>query len=608
METATATAVLCIAIGGIAAQWLAWKLRLPAIVLLFLTGLAVGPGLQLMHPSSALGAPLRAMIGLAVAIVVFEGGLALDFRELRAAGEGVLRLTAIALPINWILGTLAAHFATGMGWSAAGLFGAITVVTGPTVVLPLLRHTRLQRRAGAFLKWEAIVNDPIGAILASLVLEMLVANARESAARLAFETAGGLLLAAALGIGAALLVRWSFLRDQVPELLKTPLLLTLALGVYALSNLAMADAGLMASTIFGVALANLRVPGLSELRRFKEALVVLLVSALFITLTADLDRGVLARLSWPVLLLTALMLLAVRPLAIFAATYRSGLTPQERILAAWIAPRGIVAAAVAGVAGLRLQSAGYTGAEQVMPSVFALIAATMVLHGFSLAPVARRLGLTIGHAPGLAIVGASDWTTHMAQVLDEAEVPVLLIDAYPGALDRARALGIAVLQAELLSDQGLEELEGRPVDYLIATTPDEIYNGLVCARIAPEIGRERVFQLAPRGGHIDRHVGISRDWRGKPLGARPLDFRTFERRYARGWRFHVVEVGEAATAEAELPGKEVGLLTIRRGGALVIESTEAPESGVTAGDRRLVFTAPALMTGTVSLAAAEAAG
>ena len=174
METGVAIAILCIAGAGVASQWLAWRFRLPAIVLLFGVGLVAGPGLQLIHPSAVAGPALKPLVGLAVAIVVFEGGLSLNFRDLKAAGEGVLRLTAIALPINWILAALASHWIAGLGWGVAILFGSITVVTGPTVVLPLLRHVRLRRRAAAFLRWEAIVNDPIGAILAALTFDGLI--------------------------------------------------------------------------------------------------------------------------------------------------------------------------------------------------------------------------------------------------------------------------------------------------------------------------------------------------------------------------------------------------------------------------------------------------
>jgi Sodium/hydrogen exchanger family/TrkA-N domain len=329
------------------------------------------------------------------------------------------------------------------------------------------------------------------------------------------------------------------------------------------------------------------------LRRFKESLVILLVSGLFIVLTADLNRGMLAHLSWPIFRLTLLMLFVVRPAAIFIATWRSRLTAQERILSAWIAPRGIVAAAVAGVVGLRLESAGYPSGRLVMPSVFAVIAATMVFHGFTLRPLARRLKLTLSDEPGVAIIGASDWSTDMAAVLAQAGVPVLLVDIYPGALDEARQLKLPVLQAEILSEQGGEELDGRAVDYIVATTPDDIYNGLVCARLAPELGIQHVFQLAPERGRLDMRRGLSRESRGKVLGEPSWNFRLFEERYQDGWRFAVMTLEDDAAPIAE-DDTDLLLLTIRKHGHLIFPSVEDdahPAPG--AGDRLLMFRASA---------------
>ncbi|HET9146677.1 MAG TPA: cation:proton antiporter [Acetobacteraceae bacterium] len=589
MTDAVAIAVLCIAVAGMAAQWLAWKIRLPAIVLLFVVGLVFGPALHVLQPARDFGPALPALVGLAVAIVVFEGGLGLDFRELRTAGEGVLRLTTFALPVSFALATLAARLLTGMGWGSAALYGAITVVTGPTVILPMLRQTRLNRRSASFLKWEAIVNDPIGAILSAIVLSVLVAEGRAGRS-LPVELVSGLAVAIVLGIGAALLVRLLFIRDQMPEVLKTPVLLALALGVYAVSNVFMDEAGLAAATIFGMSLANLRIPGLAELARFKEALVVLLVSALFVVLTASLQRSVFSHVSWPLLLLTLAMLFVVRPLSIFLATLGTGLTWQERVMSGWIAPRGIVAAAVAGIASTQLMGAHVQGAELVMPAVFALIAATMVLHGFTAAPLARRLGLTLGDAPGLAILGASPWSTDMATTLSQAGVSVLLIDTFPGALDGARKRNLPVLQVEILSEHGAEELANQRVDYLFAATQNDVYNSMVCIRLAPELGRRRVFQLAPGDGEIDNWIGLSREWRGEAVGDPPLDFVTFRHHYRQGWRFSITELEEAEGKAG--PEGAVTLAIIRPGGGLVFTSAEENAGNPGAGDKVLIFAPP----------------
>jgi hypothetical protein len=359
------------------------------------------------------------------------------------------------------------------------------------------------------------------------------------------------------------------------------------MGVYVLGNLGVSEAGLIASTVFGMLLANLKVPGIAELRRFKESLVVLIVSVLFITLAANLDRHVLTQLSWALIGLTTVMLILVRPAAIALATLRTGLTWQERAITGWIAPRGIVAAAVAGVAGLRMQEAGVEGASLVMPAVFALITATVILHGFSLGPLARLLKLRLGTNPGLAIVGASDWSTDLAARLHDAGVSVLLVDTYPGALAPARRLGLPLLQAELLSEHGEEALESRSIDWVLAATPNDIYNGLVCARLGGELGRERVFQTGPTGG-LDPHRWVSRDWRGKVLGVPPWEASALSSRYAAGWRFAVVTVEE----DGVVPDGRVPLIYVRNGTLTLLSVEDEAMPRAEAGDKAVVFGEP----------------
>lgn len=592
MEHGLATAVLCIVGGGIAAQVLAARLRIPAIVLLLALGFLGGPVFGLLHPSRDFGENLRPLIGLAVAIVVFEGGLALDFRELRASGEGILRLTAFALPVNFVLGAVAAHLIGGMLWGPSAVFGAILVVTGPTVILPLLRHARLARRSAAFLKWEAIVNDPVGAILTAVVIEILVGvphGAGETpAVALALHLAEGVVVAGGLGVGFAVAVAWAFRRDLVPETLKTPVLLALALVAYVVPNLLMHEAGLIGATVFGIVLANRHVPGLGELRRFKEALVVLLVSCLFVVLTADLDLGVLGKLSLPILSLTVAVLFVVRPAAIWLATLGSDLSRRERLFVGWIGPRGIVAAAVAGLAGPRLSDAGYAGGDLIQPTVFAVIVATVILHGFSLGPLARRLGLsTATEVQRIAVVGASPWASDMVITLHRAGVPVVLVDTYPGALHAARDAGVPTMQAELLSRHAEEGLADHPPDHLLAVTRDGLYNALVCTRLAPEIGRERVYQLAPSADHLlHEDTGVSRDTRGKILGDGKFDFDALAGRHEAGWRFDVVP------ADAGTQPYVNALLIIKTNGAIEFLSVDNERAAPDEGDRKLILTAP----------------
>ena len=597
MENATAIAVLCIVFGGFASQWIAWRLGVPAIVLLLGVGLAVGPGLQLVDPSQAFGETLQPLIGLAVAIVLFEGGLALNYRELREAGSGIRRLTLVAVPLSLGLGTLAGYVIADMSLGVAVLFGSILIVTGPTVIIPLLRQARLKPRPASFLKWEGIVNDPIGAVLAAVALEVLVLrqHAEDEYSGFWGGLVAGLAIAVALGVGSAWVTRWSFRRDAVPEVLKSPMLLSLVLTIYVLSNVVMPESGLVAVTVFGVVLANMGVAGLGDLTRIKEALVILIVSALFIVLASDLDAEVLARLSLPLLAVTAAVVFLVRPAAIMLATIGSGMTLQERILVSWIGPRGIVAAAVAGLASIKLSAEAYPSSELLQPAVFAVITATVLLHGFTLRPLARRLNLISQVRPSIAIIGASPWSIDLARALHDVDVPATLVDIHAEPLKDARSAGIKVLRVDALAEKGGETLERHPHDYILAATPDEIYNALLCAHMAPEVGRERVLQIAAGDGRLlDKRRGLSRDIRGKIWADADLDYSGFEERHEAGWRFRSVAVEEDVEPD-DLPRSPsvVPAVIVRADGSLSLVSPEGTSgASVVRGDSVIAFLAP----------------
>ena len=581
---------------GMLAQWVAWRFRLPAIVLLFTMGLLFGPGLGILHPSETMGWVFRPLVSLLVAIVVFEGGMALDIRQLREAGEAVARLTMLALPINWVLGSLAAHYVAHLEWGTAMLFGAIIVVTGPTVVLPLLRSAKLQPRVAAFLRWEAIVNDPLGAILAAVVLQLMLLHVDLHTGVFFTHTLPDLLAAATESISAgilpAYLIRYLFTRDMMPEILKTPVLISMALLIFTACNLEMEGAGLVAVTIFGMALTNLHIPGVAELRRIKESMVVLVVSVLFILLTADLHRDVLKHLSIPILMLTLVVLFVVRPVGIFFSTLGTSMPWKERLFVGWIAPRGIVAAAVAGAAGIRLKETGYQSADLIMPAVFAVIAVTMILHGFSLRPIARALKLTLSNDPAIAILGASGWSVDLAACLHREGIPVLLVDNRSSALMPAAQMDIPVLRTELLSQHGQEALEERPADYLIATTGDGIYNGMICGHLAPAMGRERVFQISPGVARLDFYHGLSRDSRGKVLGEPAWNYTLFDTLFEQGWRFTSRVATEANADSFGTDDNRLDILVSRRT-AILIRSAEDPTTVMPmAGDLMISMVPP----------------
>lgn len=587
--------IVLIAALGIAAQWLAWRLQWPAIVLLCLFGVLAGPVSGWIVPSRDLGGIVEPVIRLCVAVILFDGGLSLRWHELKDAKKGVRRLMFPALPLSWVLGTLAARYIGGLDWAVALVFGAIIVVTGPTVILPLLRQAGLRRRPASYLKWEGIINDPLGALLAVLVFQYFAFSGQNGSVQLLLSLALGFVVAAALGAGGAVLLARFFNRGWVPEYLKPPVLLVLIFVVYGAANAVHAESGLLATTVMGVVLANIRLSDIEELRRFKEYLTTLLVSVVFILITSDLRPETLTYLNWRTLALIAGILFLVRPLAVGLSTIGSDMTWQERTLVGWIAPRGIVAAAVAGVFGPALVSAGYENAEVLVPLVFSLIIATVVLHGFSLGWLARRLGLAAVERHGLMIVGATPWSVELARALKELGVHVLISESSWRRLRSARLGGIDYFYGEILSNVAEAQLDLSEIGYLLAATDNDAYNTLVCTRFVPVFGRDHVYQL--QSGQDNDSKQLTETLGGRELANREAHYELLQQRYYQGWRFQKTPITESFSAEdykARMGGDAMPFLLIRASRALVLRhagKTLKPEPG----DTMIAFVSPEAM-------------
>jgi NhaP-type Na+/H+ or K+/H+ antiporter len=574
---------------GIGAQWLGWRLQIPAIVLLSLCGLLIGPVLGILRPSEALGDVYQPLVKLAVAAILFEGGLSLRFSELKQATAGVNRLITISVVLVLALSAAAAHGIAGLAWPVALIFGAITIVTGPTVILPLLRQARLKRRPASYLKWEGIVNDPVGAVLVVVIFDYFVGADAGVLDDTLLHLASGVGSALVLGgLGGWLLGR-AFLGGQVPEYLKGPVALAAALGVYALSNLVLEEAGLIAATLMGVVLGNMNLPSIGELRRFKEYIAVLLVSGVFLLLTADLDPRIMLALDWRSGALIAAVILLVRPLAVWISTIGAGMSWQERTLVGWIAPRGVVAAAVAGVFGPALAERGFAGAELLLPLVFALILTTVVLHGFSLGWLSHRLDLSAQRRGGLLISGGTAWSSGLAAALHKQEVPVMVADNAWHRLRRARAAGVPVYFGELLSEHTENALELGAYASLLAAGNNDAYNALVCAHFAPELGRQQVFQLAPY--EVAEQRRLSSGARGRIAISEEIQYEDLQQHWYQGWGFHTSKLTEAFGVEDlrhALPTQAIPILVIdARANVRLIEAGRPLKAE--AGDRVLWF-------------------
>ena len=574
-------AVVIAAVGvlGIGAQWVAWRTGKPAIVLMLLAGFLAGPVLAYFAPGLALdprgtfGDLLEPMVAVGVALILFEGGLSLDFRELRHSGEAVGRLATLGVIFGWAFGSAAGYYIAGLQLPVAVLFGGILVVTGPTVVIPLLRQSAVKTRPASILKWEAIVNDPTGALCAVIAYEYFRKVAESPSASL-IEVVPPMIIAAVLagliGYFAARIIAYAFPRGLVPEYLKVPVLFTVVIGVFVISNLIEHEAGLVAVTVMGVALANMNVSSLRSIHPFKENIAVLLVSGIFILLSSSLRMEDLVYLgtTWRFGAFLLALLFLVRPATVLISLLGSSVPWNERLFLAWIAPRGIVLVAISGLFALRLGELGFTGGELLIGLSFAVVVATVVAHGFTIDLVAKLLGVKGATRPGLLIVGSNRWTIALAKQLQGLEAPVMIVDSSWQRLKEARKQGVPTYHGEILNEATEHNLDLTPFQSLLAATDNEAYNALVCNEFAHEIGRDKVYQLGEDADEED-HRSLPESLRGRAVFSAGHGVEDVQRLEAQGWTFRKTKLSEKFDFEdalAKLPEGTERLLVIREGG------------------------------------------
>jgi NhaP-type Na+/H+ or K+/H+ antiporter len=482
---------------GIASQWAAWRFKLPAIVVMSIVGLLAGPILGLINPEEVFGELYEPLISMAVAIILFEGSLNLDFREVRGLGKPVFRIVTIGAFLAWILGSLGAHYVAGLSWAVAFVIGGLFIVTGPTVILPLLRQSKLKPRPAAILKWEGIIVDPFGALLAVFAFEIINFLISEDATILklvSFFAAS--LFAILLGWALGRFTGFLFEKGHVPEFLKSPVVFALVLAGFSVSDQITHETGLLAVTAMGMTLANMHIASISDMRHFKENISVLLTSTIFVMLTASLTVDTLLEIfDWQIIGFVLLMLFIVRPLSIWLSTIGTDLSKREKILVGWIAPRGIVALTVSSYFASVLLDKGFKDASILTSLTFALVFATVCAHGFSIKWLASKLKLANDEHPGVILVGGSAFSTEFAKALRELKIPTLIADSSWQRLYSARKAGLPFYSGEILSEKTEYRLDMTPYDYMIAATELDSYNALVCTSFISEFGRNNLYQL-----------------------------------------------------------------------------------------------------------------
>ena len=511
---------------GIIAQWSSWRLKIPSILLLlaFGFGLSITTGVKI---DDYIGEEtLLSIVGIFVAIILFEGGMTLKLSELKEAGTPVIRLCTFTVLIGFILTFLVMYYGLNYAWQISALVASILTVTGPTVVGPLLRVVQPSKKISSVVKWEGIVVDPIGAILALLVYEVATLGWSNDAQ-------GTYLLIFLKLIGAGVVfpyilakfIIFLLKRHLIPDFLHSVFLLAMVAGSFAAADQIQKEAGLITVTVLGMVLSNQNAVSVRHIIEFKENLQVLIISLLFILLSGRIDMVEMKEVLVPGLILLGALILFIRPLSVFGAMlFSDTLGLRERAFISFLAPRGIVAAAVISVFALEFEHAAEAGklpyaiaeqAHQLVPLIFLIIIGTVTIYGLLALPLAKKLGVTAGRSDGVLFAGADSWIVEVAGALAKDGHAVLLMDTKYEKIAEAKLAGVPAMRANILSEYAEHEVDLGGIGQLVAATPNDEINSLASIEYVHNFGRKNIWQLAPEDKHQHHSKAVSHHKRAR---------------------------------------------------------------------------------------------
>jgi NhaP-type Na+/H+ or K+/H+ antiporter len=578
--------------------WLGERARIPVILPLLVSGFLIGPVFGLVNPDDLFGDLLAPIVSIAVGLILFEGGLTLRLREMEGQQRVLWLLVTVGVVITWTVGAVVTSLFTDLSAGMAVLTGSILVVSGPTVIGPLLALVRPSRSVASILKWESIVIDPIGALLAVITFEVLLLGGAQNASLggvisdMALFTLVGVVVGTVIAFAASEALR----HHWVPEHLQPLFGLSIALLAFMTADSLAAESGLLATTVLGFTLANQTRARTEHIVEFSEVVRVLLIGVLFIVLSARLTTEQL-RVDLPgaIALILALVLVA-RPVAVAVATWKSKLGWQERALLGGVAPRGIVAASVASVFTLELQHEGIAGAEELTPLVFAVIVGTVVIYGIGMGPLARRLGLAERHQEGCLILGAGIVERAIGDALADSGVAVVIATTNRQDHYEARMAGRRAFYGNVLARDVDLDLDLAGIGRLLALTPNDDVNTLASTRFSPTFGGASTYQLAPRRQASGIASDPALEFGGRQLFGPDWDYTTLAHFLEEGGEVRRIKLGsDVAIAESQLASPDiVGVLfLIKPNGrvSVIVSDNQEPLRDAVPGDRVIALVA-----------------
>ena len=566
---------------GVLAQVVAVRLKMPAILLLLVIGILVGPVLRAVMPDAIiaidpddlLGDLLTPIVGLSVGMILYEGGLTLRFRELRTGARVVTMLVTVGAAVTWLLSALLAVVVLKLPWGLALVFGAILTVSGPTVVLPLVRHMRPKGSTGPILRWEGIVIDPIGALLAVIVFEaVLVGGGQAAAYDVFYMVIYTILVGGGLGFVAGWLMATIIRNFLVPDYLQNAVSFAMVIVTFAVCDKVQPESGLLATTVMGIFLANQKSADVKHILEFKENLRVLLISSLFVVLAARLDLSDLQDLGLSTVVFVVLLIVLVRPLSVFLSTIRSRLNWREKVLLACVAPRGIVAAAMAPVLALQLSDRYPEHAGRLAPLMFAVIVGTVMVYGIFAPIAARLLRLADTNPQGVLILGGQPWARAIGKTLKSLGVHAMIVDTNYSNTAAAWMEGVPAYHGSVLTDTAFNEMELTGIGRFIALTPNDQVNTLAAQKMTRVFGSVNVYRLAGRQVEEDTgHAAVE----GRVLSGPEATYKAMTALYGRSGGVIVTDLTAESTLDDFVKEKgenAIPLFVLSESGRLTVVS------------------------------------
>ncbi len=548
-------------VAGAIAQCIGWQLKLPPIIFLLGAGIIIGPATGWLDPDHLFGDLLFPLVSMAVSVILFEGGLTLKFKDLKASGNVILRLTTLGVIFSWALGSFFAHIILKFPLGLAALAGAILVVTGPTVIAPMLRVIRPKGKIGNIAKWEGILNDPIGAVLAVLVYEIVMLGSVANAPLFILSGLGKTVL---IGFGISGIAAFTLItlerRNLIPKYLQNYVILAFLFGCTALSNHFQHESSLLTVTLFGIILANQRWFDVEHVIEFKENLRVLIISGLFILLSARISFESLVGLGITSVLFLAALILVVRPLSIWLSCIGSGLSNKEKVFLMLVAPRGIVVVAVTSVFALSMEKAGVPMASDFFTELIFVVLGTVLIYGGFATFISRKMGFSNPNPQGVLFVGAHFWARRMAREIQHFGIPVFLIDSNEHSIKIAQKFDLPAAWGNVFSEEFLDQIDFSEMGHLVAITANDEVNAFAEITLDAYMTDPEIYHLKPED-NATTPFGDSRK-NITPLFSENINFKNLDDFFKEGALFKTTTLSAALTWNDFLKTNETSSLPL----------------------------------------------